>query len=64
MKIRTGIWALSVCLSRMYDMKSANEHLSFDLLWNWAKEDLRIANLCHNGVKLDENIFDNAALLP
>ena len=56
-KTRTAIWTLSVILSRIYDLKRSGKSLDFEECWNWAAEDLRIANLCKVGRKLDEGLF-------
>ena len=58
-KIRTGIWVSSVVLYKIYSLKIAGKGVTFDFVWNWAKEDIRIANLCQNGPKLDEVIFES-----
>ena len=57
-KLRTGIWTLSVVLFKVYSLKISEQPLTFDSVWNWAKEDIRIANMCHSGPKLDEAIFE------
>lgn len=57
-KLCTGIWALYVVLHKIYVLKNEDTPVVFESVWNWAKGDIRIANLCRNGKKLDETIFD------
>ena len=45
-KMRTAVWATYVFLSKFYDIKLVGKRLpDFLEVWNWAKEDLRIAKL-------------------
>ena len=46
-----------MCLSRIFELKKEAESVTFDSVWKWAKEDIRIANICHNGTELDESFF-------
>lgn len=56
-KVKTAVWVLYICLSRIYDLKMSERDLDFVDIWNWASQDLRIANLCKVGVNLDESVF-------
>ena len=62
LKLRTGIWALYVAIHKIYLLKIEGKPVVFDRVWNWAKEDIRVANLCQIGKQLDESIFDEPTI--
>ena len=56
-KLNTATWVLYVCLSKIYELKMSEEKVEFEVVWNWASQDIRLSNLCNVGKILDESIF-------